>query len=237
MEYFKYANVQSPIDGYDGYSSLSILDPVLYHMLGYYSATITHHIKNAWNYYTTILGKTELYDRPVAYNLPYDPLPFEQTTMFKFPLLAIYRQSNQYNYKAFQYDHIISKFNLIYVMPPLDAAASEILYPFLTHVCRVIQDKTETNSDPSYLNDTNIWERTGLEEIKVLSSDFGKIPNINSNMYFPALSVEIEAMERYNAVSLNYSAFDSVTTSISIKQDGETELNLISIEQSVLEGD
>lgn len=236
MQYFKYGNVQSPLDGYDGYSSLIKLDPCLYYMLDYYSTTITSHTRNAWNYYCNILGKTELINKPVAYNLPYDPLPFEQSTFFEFPLLAIYRQSNKYEYKTFVYDHIISKFNLIYVMPPLDAASTEVLYPFLTHIARIIQDKTESNADPTYSNNENVWIKTGIEQIKVLSAEFGKIPNINSNMHFPALSIEIEAIERLNSVSLNYSEFTEFAADIYTKQDNEEDKLLIELEQSVQPG-
>ena len=193
--YFKYANTISPLTISGTNTALQDLDAVLFNMTQFYIGVIGLHCMSRWNIEINKIGRTDLTNKIVNEVVPYDPLPFATDNQFRFPLLAVYRTNEEYEYRTAIKDHIVSHFNLLYILPPLASDQAESLYPFLTHINRVLVNRTKEGSDSAFNSQEQVWVEAGLEQIGIERCEYGKIPTLKSNMYLPTISLTIKCQE------------------------------------------
>lgn len=86
----------------------------------------------------------------VAQAYPYDPTPYLRENQFKFPLLAAYRKRGMTGRETAGWNHDRGYFELVYALPPLDAAQAEQLVPILNAVAQALRYKTVQSFDPGY---------------------------------------------------------------------------------------
>lgn len=191
---FKYGAVQSPLPSSTSNSLLQDADPVLAAMLDFYKGVIELHCGARWSSEVQRLGLDAQY--PVVVNDVYsvDPTYYMQEAQMGFPLLAVVRKELDFSYLTTIKDKITSTMELIYVLPPLDLAQANTLMHFLKHIASVIQNRTEQGFDSNYQAGKLVWRESGVCEINLKSAKL-ETYQPNSGQYFPALVIEIEAVE------------------------------------------
>ena len=233
-KYFQVANVLSPLASATTNSLLLDADPCLYYIIKYFSGVLILHMLSRWNAEVAKVGRTDLIDKVVNEVVPYDPLPLAQDTQFRFPLLAAYRISEAYDWKTIAWYHVTSDMEILYVLPPLTADQVEGLYPFLTHAARTMVDRTEETLDSNFNAGELVWQEAGLEEIELKNCTYGKIPGLkngmNSNIYFPTVSMSLRCVEKRMPVAANFELFEGIDARIKIyNPDGPCDYNVADI--------
>lgn len=217
--YFQYSNAAiSPITASTVNSSLQDLDPVLFKIIDFYTQIIKLHLGARWDSECVLLGRTDLIGLIVNQTLPYSPLPLKTENQFRFPLLFVDRKSESYEFKTISYDHITSKLDVVFMLPPQTSEGMERLSPFLTHICRVLVNRTKEGKDSNINNGELYWQEAGLEQIGFVKCIRGEIPNISSNTVFPSIVMELEVVERMMPILTNFDnllGIDVTTTSSS----------------------
>jgi len=231
--YFKVANALSPLDALSSESTLYDADPVLYRIIQYFAGVITLHCQPRWNVEVAKLGRTDLVNKVINEVLPYDPLPLATDNQFRFPLLCAYRTNETYDWKTISWYNITSNIEILYILPPLTSDQGESLYPFLTHVSRVMVDRMAQGLDSNFNSGEEVWAEAGLEEIGMESCDYGKIPGLksglDSNMYFPAVSLKAMCKERRMPVPASegmFEAFEGVDVKVKSHMDGYCDIDV-----------
>lgn len=213
--YFGIGEVVSPLAVSTGNSLLKDADPVLFNFLAYLSGVINLHVKARWNQEVVAAGLSDLTNKPVAYKLPFDPLPFMQETHFKFPLLAIYRKSESYQNKTTAWYTVTSSLEILWAMPPVNSGQLERLNPFRVHVARTMMDRLLMGYDTNWNNGQHVLQDSGVEKIEVLSTQFGSIPDLRTeDKFFPSILMQINVSERRSLVEGHFEPFEGITTSI-----------------------
>ena len=223
-QYFKVANVISPLTGLTTNTLLLDADPCLYRVIEYFSGVLALHMSARWDAEVAKVGRNDLIGKVVNEVVPYDPLPLATDTQFRFPLLAAYRRSETYDWKTIAWYHITSEMEILYILPPLTADQVEGLYPFLTHAARTLVDRTEETLDSNFNHSEQVWVEAGLEEIELVNCNYGRIPGlkagINSNMYFPTVSMTLKCLEKRMPVAANFETFEGIDARVKIHEDG-----------------
>jgi hypothetical protein len=222
--YFQVANVLSPLTSSTTNSLLYDADPCLYRIIQYFSGVLILHMQSRWNAEVVKSGRSDLIDKMVNEVIPYDPLPLATDTQFRFPLLSAYRTSESYEWKTIAWYHVTSEMNILYILPPLTSDQTEGLYPFLTHAARTLVDRTEETLDSNFNSGELVWQEAGLEEIKITSCTYGKIPGLknglNSNIYFPTVSLTLQCIEKRMPVAANFELFNGMDARVKVHEDG-----------------
>lgn len=88
--------------------------------------------------------------KAVAQAYPYAPLPEQLETQFEFPLLAIYRTDAKTEWHSMGYEIDSCALDVLYVLPPMDAAGCEQILPILKPIADALRSKTTMAFDPGY---------------------------------------------------------------------------------------
>lgn len=220
--YFQVASVLSPLANSSANSLLLDADPCLYNIIKYFSGVLILHMQDRWNIEVARFGRTDLINKVVNEVIPYDPLPFAQDNQFRFPLLAAYRMNESYNWKTIAFYHVTSEIEILFMLPPLTSDQTEGLHPFLTHAARTLVDRTEETLDSNFNAGEQVWVNAGLEQIEITKCTYGKVPGLQSNMYFPTLSMTLKCLERRMPVAANFELFTGMDARIKIDSGDET---------------
>jgi len=192
---FKFGGVTYPLAASPFVASKTALDPVLSAAMAFYKAMLERHLGEYFAAMVTDAGATNLSAAIVAEMVAYDPTPHLQDAQYKFPLLAMYRTEETVKDHTVAWHKSEAKFVLLYVLPPLTAAQANRIVHILKGVRAVITDRTTQGYDPAYLGGAEVWEGCGAAEIGVTEVRYGAIPNVTTNLSFPALEMTIECME------------------------------------------
>lgn len=222
-QYFRVAEVLSPITSSLTDSALQDADPVLYRLLQYFAGVTAIHIGPRFDAEVTAMGRPDLVGQSVAQVVGYDPLPIATEDQYKFPLLAAYRIEEDYEWKSVTWYHITSKIQVLYILPPLTSDQGKRLYPLTTHFARTLVDRTLEGFEQNFNAGEQVWHEAGLEEIGMSHSSYGKFPGLKgpnkSNIWFPGVSCEIECIERRMPVPENFQDFTGFDGYISLPPD------------------
>lgn len=213
--FFSVGGTVSPLSSSVGGSSiLKDADPVLSTFLDFFPAVIRTHAQTRWNDEVIACGRSDLSGSMVAQVLPYDPLPLAAENAWQFPLLAIYPTESEYLQRSVTWFEIKRSFQLLYILPPLAAEQLEVIYPFLSHVERTLQDRIMEGEDQDYNGGQLVWRDCGLEQIRTVRGTFGKVPNSNSNLNMHCFSMDLEVTERRNPASFlgNFVAYEGMVS-------------------------
>jgi len=230
--YFRYSSVDSPLTAALTNSLLQDADPVLYKIIEFYKGVIELHCGDRWDAAVAASNRNDLVGKIVSQVIPYDPLPFARNNQFRFPLMAAYRSHEEYRDKTNGWINIESDIDLLYILPPLGSDQTEGLHPFLTHINRVIVDRSRNGFDTNYNSGEQPWVESGIEQISMESCDYGKIPGFSTDLYFPAISLKIKCVERSMYASNNYEVLDRVDVQIDSVNDVDEDLTVVELEIS-----
>lgn len=205
---FKIGSTVYPMDdGYlSGNSTLQDMDPVIFAALKYFSSVLQTYLGSRWNR----VAPTSLANKIVNHKLPYAPSINAFESAARFPMLSIYRVSSTIDEKSISYSQITSQLKLAYVLPPYEAGTFEKMNPFLYSVAKVISDRCGAGKDGYFNSGEEVWNEIELQSIRVVRFEFGDLPNENSNLYFPTLSMDIECREIWKPVDDAYDALAGV---------------------------
>lgn len=232
--YFKVGGVQSPLTTSTTNSFLQDADPALFRMLQFYQNVIERHALPRWNVQVAASGRADLVNRIINSILPYDPAELLQENQFRFPLLAIFPVSEDYEYLTTTWYHVTRRMNLIFLMPPINSEQMELMSPFLSYVSKILLDRTLEGLDQFVNNGEQYWNEAQIERIGLTNSLFGRIPKgPSSNLFFPALQMEIEVVERRMYASENFEPFTGFDGYISNNNnDGYAPIEMVDITEN-----
>lgn len=194
--YFSVAAVNSPLTASTANSLLRDADPAIFFLLDFYAGVIGLHLGARWNAEVTLAGRPDLVGLSVADKVPFDPVPYFQENQYKFPLLAAFRKNETYEWKTASFYHITSTLNVLWVLPPVTAGQAERMNPFRAHVARTLVDRSSFGYDTNYNAGELVWREAGIEKIVMKGSQYGNIPDVNSDLYLPTVLMEVEMTER-----------------------------------------
>lgn len=204
-EAFQVGGIVEPIST-DTTSLLSRCDPTTRFALDYFAWIIRNYPGDGL--LLAAITKTGLRgpnDRPITDAVmqmyPDDPVPYLASNFLRFPCLAMYRKDAKYRKHSAGYYDDRAAFDLIYLLPPLDAGQASNILPILTAIEKAIRQKTVQSFDPQYtppggtLGDSP-WglKYACVEEIGFDGSSRGKLPD--TNMVFPYLLMSGFVIER-----------------------------------------
>lgn len=193
--YFSVANVISPLQP-TLETNLYSIDPVIYWMTEYFKGVLDIHLTDRWNQAVSSIGRTDLTNLVVNEILPYDPLPFATDNQFRFPLMAVYRTKETYAQQTAGWYGITSNIDVLYILPPLASEQLEQMQPYLTQTVRILLDRTLNGIDSNYLDGLDVWKESGLQEIGLSNSTYGRIPGLDGGIYFPSVIMQFQVIER-----------------------------------------
>lgn len=198
---FKLGGVEFPVSDSPFVASRTALDPILSAALDFYKAMLEKHLGDYFDAMVTDANLTDAnggtyVGKIVAEMIGYDPIPYLQASQYKFPLLALYRTEEDVEDHTVAWYKTTQKWTLLYVLPTLSAAQANKIVHILKGVRAVIVDRTIQGYDPDYLSGAEVWADCGVMEIGVSKARYGAIPDLSTNLQFPALELTIECIER-----------------------------------------
>lgn len=193
---FQLGAVQYPVIASPFVGARERLDPPLHAALSYYVAMLNKHLGPYFDALVTAIGKPELVGKVVAEHVGIDPLPYMTATAYKFPLLAVYRTEEEINERTVSWYQAQGKWTCLYILPTLDAAQAASLVHVLKAVRAIIVDRTEQGYDPDYESGKEVWRDAGISKIGVASVKYGGVPQLDTNLRFPAIEITIAVDER-----------------------------------------
>lgn len=144
------------------------------------------------------------------------PSTLKQTD-YKFPLLSVYRQSEEYGQMSTH--HIVTKSRFItnWILPPLnDPNKLNHLYPFLSLVSKTLLYYTFQGSDPKVNNQELFWKEAGFAFATIEGAKFGSFLGQDGKTIFPSIEMTLEVYERNQAVLSDLETFDGVDGYVSL---------------------
>jgi hypothetical protein len=196
---FRRGKKRYPLSSGTGNETLLDADPFIFYALEFFSSVITTYIGDRL---IEASGQLSSINEAVAMAVPIDPVPALASTHYKFPLLAVYRKHGSLDERTVVYRHDTSVFEVIYVLPPLDAADAERIAPLLMGVRDVLDDRAFYGQDPAY-TPTNgtlgqlFWvDLAGAEKIRFTEYEVGFIPGVVDDLAFCALRMKGVVSER-----------------------------------------
>lgn len=195
-ERFKLGGVEYPVAASPFVAARAKLDPILEAALAFYKAMLETHLGDYFDAMMTDASMPDYVGKIVAEMVGYDPTPYLQASQYKFPLMALYRTEEDVEDHTVAWYKAEQKWTLLYVLPTLTAAQANRVIHILKGVRAVIVDRTIQGYDPTYQSGVEVWKDSGVMQIGVSTARYGTIPDLATNLQFPALELSIECIER-----------------------------------------
>jgi len=204
-----------------------LCNPAIAGALDFYTAMLQRYLGPYWDAMVPTIGMSEYVGKVVGEKVPYDPFGYGYDANRKFPLLCLFRTSEQVTEFTRAWDRIESIWTLQWVLPTCTVEQYLHISQMLTAARSILVDRTHTGFDPTYLSGADVWLPILGEgyKIGVKSIEYGhwtptKIGE-KTDLRFPVLQMEIHAWERRQSTP-GLSDFVEFTTSISIGDSDET---------------
>lgn len=233
-----YASLQvgafvAPLDPSTAHSLLQDADPALFAVLGFVQAVLQAHLGARFDAEVVKAGLPALAGKISALAIPYDPLPFLQQAQLEPPFVALYVPRERSEGKTRQYYHLVETWKLLWVLPPLTPAQFLQLSSFRRAVFKVVNDRIDQGYDPAYQDGAQVVEAGGIEQINVVEASYGTIQGLRTELFFPAVELEIEVMERRMATP-GLDSLAGVDGSVKVNNpDGTNPLTLIEFQKDL----
>lgn len=195
-ERFKLGGVEYPVPASPFVDARTALDPILSAALDFYKAMLETHLGDYFDAMVTDANMVDYVGKIVAEMVGYDPTPYLQASQYKFPLMALYRTEEDVEDHTVAWYKASQKWTFLYVLPTLTAAQANRVIHILKGVRAVIVDRTIQGYDPTYQTGVEVWKDSGVMQIGVTKARYGTIPDLATNLQFPALELSIECIER-----------------------------------------
>lgn len=224
---FYYGGVTFPLTSSTANSLLRDADPAVYYALEYFAQVITTHIGPRLLAEATVAGATDI-TSAVAESMPIDPAQFLTEEHFRFPLLALNRESTTFKYLT-KRRQAIHKLKLSYVLPPLKPGQAERLLPTLHAVGLLIDQKATDGKDASYTPTAPtgtagefVWSgtRAAVARVEVKDATIGAY-QISNDLFFPALVMTLEMWELADADTTGYDDYQGADVDVRLRQDAD----------------
>jgi hypothetical protein len=231
---FQVAGATFPISqGGDLYS----VDPVLAYALDYWQFVIETYVGD-FILAAAVMAPTQaggpLFTSAVGQTFPDDPTPYMASEQLLFPILGAYRKTSKYTKHSAGYYHDRVAFDLIYVLPPLDAMQAAALLPARRAVASAVRVKTDVSIDPGYAPKGGVLGQSpwgisfaGVEEIGFDGDAYGAFPGTGS-LVFPYLVMSGFFLERDMYVPGQKFAGGDVAAGI-VAPDGTSIQNVVQV--------
>jgi hypothetical protein len=206
-----------PLTTSGGNSLLQDADPALFQALSFWSWVIDNYVGARL---VTAMSLANLkwpnasIMSAVAQRYPWDPIAAKGENQFQFPLFAAYRKRIDTEWITAAWEHEATTLEILYVLPPLDAAQAEQIVPIFTAIEKALRKKTSDGWDPGYtppggslgqqwtalanVEEAGIGEYRGFKTRaggQVHAGDHGKL-EWGGDLYFPCLRLNAYIVER-----------------------------------------
>ena len=181
-------------------------DPALFYALDFFAYLINTYPGPRLLAAAQLAQATKIV-KPVAQKYPVLPQAALQENQFAFPLLCIGLRRTQTRRHTAGWESDRCSFDLLYVLPPLSPAQSELIYPILKAVYDCLRHKTTQGYDPGYTPPGGTlgqqpWALAKIESIgfghelnEAESADYGFLEGAG-NLLFPTLRMMGYIVER-----------------------------------------
>lgn len=201
-ETFQHGAVVFPLASPATRESLRDADPALFFTLDFLAFAIVKYMGARFVEEATA-AQVGLVAGAVGTTVSFDPVPFLATTQFRFPLLAMYRRDEELRDRSAAYRSGKVLCDVLYVMPPLTAGQAQRMVPLLNAVKGIVDHAIEQGFDPTYAPPDGVAGDSmraagfaNLEAIEVKTATHVSLPGVQSDIYFPAIALEVEIAER-----------------------------------------
>lgn len=195
---FQHGGVVYPVTS-SGTSALKDADPALYYLLDYVASVLQSYMGARLVAEAAKEGLTNI-AAAVGYQLPYDPRTVRLSQAIgKWPLLAIWRESQKYRWRTVCRMETQSVLRIAYLLPPLTPAQRERLLPLLNSVPKIILNRIENKFDPAYAAGANVLALAGIDEVDTQDDGWGSYEiagNADDVLAFPAWFGSLFLVER-----------------------------------------
>lgn len=191
---FKYGGAVYPLPSSTANPLLKDADPSLYYVIDYFQSVLNTYMAPRLMAEVARTPVIPNITAAISYVVPYDPLPVMEQLQLKFPLLAVYRRKDKFNWKTIAYWDDVSEWCVDYILPPLTAGQKERIEPILRSVGPILLNRIENMSDPFYQSGAPVWQLAGLEAITLDEANYGSFAGTN-NLIFPAWRGKLSVKE------------------------------------------
>lgn len=220
---FRHGAVSFPLAVATTNGLLRDADPALYYALEFYTAVINAHLSTRLAAEAALISYSGL-TAAVKSALPYNPGPFLTESQTAFPVLALYRGTEQHNERTLSWRMTSSEWVLSYVLPPLNAMQAERLAPALNAVKVIVENRTEVGFDPNYASGAKVFGSSyaNLEGIDVRSSQF-ELWDLGQQLPFHALTMTLSVRERQSMASGTFEDMSRIDTDFALPDHEDDE--------------
>lgn len=210
---FSFDSATFPLATGTGNTVLADADPVSFKILQYFRGILQANLGARWVQEAAAAGLTHanlqniIDGYVVADAICYPPGSTLKQTDYKFPLLSVYR--NRENYAQMSTHHIVteSDFSIVWTLPPLNSPAQRNrIYPFLSAVSKTILFYAFSGSDPKYNNGELVWQEAGFAFALVEKAEIGSFLGQDGQTEFPSIKINFKVFEKNQFVPDDYEA-------------------------------
>lgn len=193
-------------------------DPTLYHLIRFFSASLTTNVGDRWNAECArVEGFNSFSGSLVKRAVPYEAAQRGMTTtQFPLPLLCMYRTRERVETRTRAWDEAVSTVQLDFIFPPMDNSQRQRLEPFAHAVAGAIQFATKQGFMPDYLNGRNIFDFANVSSIELEGFTYGTLPGATTNVYLPTVSARFQVGERDSFVTGSLSDLEGIDFDIDL---------------------
>lgn len=196
---FKSGAVTQPLATGSPNSLLSRADPAIYWALLFYTHVLERYVQPVMVEALIAAGAKQAGQRIVSTAIGYDPNPdlFTQPEN-RYPLLALYRVSEQYRDRTVVWPHTEAVWRLDYILPEMTVQQWEKISPLIPLIRECLVNRTNRGADGTFEDDAHIWgeDYAGLESIGILDSEWAAYENDVNGLVRRAWRARIAVNER-----------------------------------------
>jgi hypothetical protein len=170
-------------------------------------------------------------------NNPLNPALFT-TANYKFPLVSLYREKENYEHFTLIKEGTRSYFILSYVLPPLTQPQYNRLYSFLSVVSKTILKFAFQGTDPLYNAGVPPMVAAGMTFEQWVGATYEPIVAMDKSgmqLFFPKIDIRFNVFEREKQVSSNYEPLTDNYVGINLVDDGYTSQPVIDFSDGYVE--
>ena len=208
--------------------ALKDADPAIYYALDFFASMINLYMGPRFLAELEAAGMTAQASYPVTNAVmqtnSFDPSRFLQSDQLKFPLLSVYRKKTKYGNRTTTWRMDESTVGVEYILPPMNAGQARRLWPFLSAVKDILDDRGDQGWDPAYTPPGStlgavVWQLAGIVGFEFRGeATFGFYPQGDS-LSFPFFAAECWMPEKAFQVHTTLFAGADITSTI-VAPDG-----------------
>ena len=193
-------------------------DPIVSVICSYVQNLLANYVTPAFAVEASLIG---LHDPTIQFTngsalgsivaYPLNPTLLQSTT-YKFPLLSVYRETEDDIHFTLMKLMVKSNFVIQYVLPPLTPLGYNRLYSFLHYINETICTFFFQGNDPLYQNGAPVFKNAGLSYLTLTGAKYEPLVAMTDKQafYFPTITLRFSCNERQKTVLANYEPFNDI---------------------------